>query len=192
MTVLDRLNETLVLAEQNLSLSGNYSDNDFIKLGNLTNAQFIVAGNIQNISGRYNVSFRVNNTETNEIKASFNKPYPITDIENGFAAKEAVRELLAGMGIELTEAGEQSLLTIQFVEAYATAQLAKGSQAIKSGNEVEALAFFTEALNSSSTKMEADRNVQSIFCRHTHWQYKRKGKLCFSPKSEMGQNIFRP
>jgi TolB-like protein len=64
MTVLDRLNEELVLAEQNLSLSGNYSDNDYIRLGNLTNAQFIVAGNIQNISGRYNVSFRINNTET--------------------------------------------------------------------------------------------------------------------------------
>jgi hypothetical protein len=163
MTVLDRLNEKLVLAEQNLSVSGNYSDNDYIRLGNLTNAQFIVAGNIQNISGRYNVSFRVNNTETNEIKASFNKPYPVTDIESGLAAKEAVRELLAGMGIELTEAGEQSLLTIQRIDVRATTQLAKGNQAIKTGNEVEAVAFFTEALASNNTRAEADRNIQSVF-----------------------------
>jgi len=163
MTVLDRLNEKLVLAEQNLSLSGNYSDNDYIRIGNLTNAQFIVAGNIQNISGRYNVSFRINNTETNEIKASFNKSYPITDIESGLAAKEAVRELLAGMGIELTEAGERSLLTIQPVEVRATTQLARGNQAIKTGNEVEAVAFFTEALSSNNTRAEADRNIESVF-----------------------------
>jgi len=101
MTVIDRSNEQMVLAEQGLSAGGNYSDNDYVRMGNLTNARYIVAGSINNVSGRYNVSFRVNNTETNEIRATFNKPYSVTDIESGLAAKEAVRELLAGMGIQL-------------------------------------------------------------------------------------------
>ncbi|WP_461256772.1 hypothetical protein [Treponema sp. R80B11-R83G3] len=163
MTVLDRSNEKLVLAEQSLSLSGNYSDNDYIKIGNLTNAKYIVAGKIQNISGRYNISFRINNTETNEIKAAFDKSYLLNDIESGLATKEAVRELLVGMGIELTDEGERSLLAVQEIDVRATAQLARGTAAAKAGNEVEALAFFTEALNSNTTKTEADRNIQNVF-----------------------------
>ena len=98
MTVIDRQNEQMAIAEQNLSASENYSDDNYIKIGNLTNAKFIVVGSIRNVSGRYNVSFRINNSETNEIKAAFNKPYQFKDIETGLAAKEAVKELLMGMG----------------------------------------------------------------------------------------------
>lgn len=163
MKVIDRVNEQLVLAEQNNSASGNYSDDDYIKIGNLTNAQYIVAGNIQNVSGRYNVSFRINNTETNEIKATFNKAYPIGDIETGFAAKEAVKELLAGMGVTLTDAGEKSLLVIQQVEVRATAQLARGVVAANSNNIVESLGFLSEALGSNKTRNEANHYIHQFF-----------------------------
>jgi len=162
MKVIDRANEQMVLAEQNNSASGNYSDDDYIKIGNLTNAQYIVAGNIQNVSGRYNVSFRINNTETNEIKATFNKAYPIGDIETGFAAKEAVKELLAGMGVTLTEAGEESLLVIQQVEVRATTYLAKGMAEEKKGSDVEALAFYLQALESNPRMNEAEKHIQSF------------------------------
>jgi len=162
MTVLDRVNEKLVMAEQELSASGNYSEDDYIRMGALTNARFIVAGNIINTSGRYSVSFRINNTETNEIKASFNKPYSIDNIENGTAAKEAVLELLAGMGVELTEAGEQSLLAIQPIEARATAQLARGAMAESNNNLVEALAFYTEAAGILPTMKEASDRIQNF------------------------------
>jgi TolB-like protein len=57
MTVLDRLNESLVLAEQQISASGNYSDDDYIAMGRLTNARYIVAGNILGVSGRYSITF---------------------------------------------------------------------------------------------------------------------------------------
>ena len=163
MTVLDRTNERLLLVEQELSLSGLYSDEDYIRIGGLTNADFIVAGRIANISGRYSVSFRINNTETNEIRASFNKFYAVDDIENGTAAKETVLELLAGMGIELTESGERSLLAIQPVDVRATTQLARGMVAAKSDNIVESLAFLSEALNSNITRNEASRNIHSFF-----------------------------
>ena len=163
MTVLDRTNESLVIAEQTLSETGLYSDNDYIELGNMTNARYIAAGNIQNVSGRYNVSFRINNIETNEIKASFSKAYSLNDIETGLAAKEAVRELLAGMGVELTADGEKSLLAIQPVDVRATAQLARGLAAAKSDNIVESLAFLSDALNSNSTRNEANKHIKSFF-----------------------------
>jgi TolB-like protein len=162
MTIIDRSNEQMVLAEQTLSLSGNYSDDDYIRIGNLTNAQFIVTGNIQNVSGRYNVSFRINDTETNEIKASFNKPYSINDIESGLAAKEAVLELLFGLGIELTETGERTLLTVQPVEVRATTNLAKGMAAENNNNHVEALAYFIEAVNIAPTMREASQRIQNF------------------------------
>jgi hypothetical protein len=162
MTVLDRSNEQLVVAEQSLSVSGNYSDNDYIKIGNLTNAQYIVAGNILKVGGNYAITFRINSTETNEIRASFNKTYPLQDIERGLAPKEAVRELLAGMGIELTQAGEVALLTIPETEVKATARLAQGMAAEKSDNLVEALAFYTEAIGMAPGMKEASAHIQNF------------------------------
>jgi hypothetical protein len=132
-------------------------------MGSLTNAQYIVAGKITKISDNYSVSLRINRTETNEIKAAFNKTYSLKDIETGLAPKEAVRELLAGMGIHLTEAGEKSLLAIQETQVQASAQLAKGMAAEKSGNIVEALAFFSGALDADATKAEAGQHIQSFF-----------------------------
>jgi CRISPR/Cas system CSM-associated protein Csm2 small subunit len=163
MTVVDRSNEQLVLAEQNVSASGNYSDDDYIKMGNLTNAQYIVAGKINKIAGNYAVSFRINHTETNEIRAAFDKTYSLREIETGLASKEVIRELLAGMGIELTEAGEKSLLTVQDTQVRASAQLAKGMAAERSDNIVEALSFLSEALDADATKAEANKHIQSFF-----------------------------
>jgi hypothetical protein len=131
MTVLDRLNESLVLAEQELSASGNYSDDDYIAMGRLTNAKYIVAGAIQRLSGRYSVSFRINDTETNAIRASFNKQYGAEDIESGLAAKETVREVLAGLGVELTHEGERQLLAVQQVPVRAQVNRARGMAAEK-------------------------------------------------------------
>jgi hypothetical protein len=162
MTVLDRSNEQIVLAEQSLSASGSYSEDDYIRIGNLTNARYIVAGTIMNVSGSYTIAFRVNNTETNEIQTSFNNRYSVADIENGLAAKETVRALIAGLGIELTEAGEEALLTIPEVEVKATAQLAKGMAAEKNDDLVEALAFYTEATTIDSGMKEAAVRIETF------------------------------
>jgi TolB-like protein len=162
MTVLDRSNERLIFAEQELSLSGFYSDEDYIRIGNLTNARFIAAGSIQNVSGRYNVSFRINNTETNEIRTSFDKSYSIEDIEKGLAAKEAVAALLAGMGVELTAAGEKSLLAIPEARARSTARLAKGMAADKNDNPIEALAYFIQAVENDAGMEEASQYIQNF------------------------------
>jgi TolB-like protein len=160
MTVLDRSNEAMVIAEQKLSASGYYSDADYVEMGRMTNAKYIVAGNILNVSGRYTVTFRINNAETNEIKTSFNKQYTAVEIEKGLAAKEAVAELLAGMGVELTPDGETELLTVQETQVRATAQLAKGMVAEKNDNFIEALTFFTQAADTGVE--EASAHIQNF------------------------------
>jgi TolB-like protein len=163
MTVLDRTNENLVITEQQLSESGFYSDDDFLDFGNITNAQYIVAGNIQNTNGTYTVTFRINDVRTNEVKSSYAGRYRLADIESGKAAKETVRELLIGMGIELTTEGEQLLIDKQDVQVQATQQLARGMTSEKNGNIVEALAYLSEAAETNTTREEANRHILSFF-----------------------------
>lgn len=162
MTVLDRANESLAIAEQKRSETGFYSDNEMVEIGKMTNARYIVAGSIQNTGGMYAVTFRINNPETNEIKASFNERYGKADMESGKAAREAVKELLAGMGVELTAEGERQLLAEQRREVQATRQLAQGMAAERSGNIVEALAFYTEAVSIVPTMKEASERIQNF------------------------------
>ena len=162
MTVLDRLNESMVLAEQRLSASGNYSDDDYIAMGKLTNARFIVAGTILGLSGHYSVSFRINNTETNEVKASFSGQYEAADIESGLAAKEATRELLAGMGVELSSEGERQLLAIQKNSVRSQLKLAQGMAAEKNNDLVDSLKYFLEARGADSKNREAAQHIQNF------------------------------
>jgi len=162
MTVLDRANESLAIAEQKRSETGFFSDNDMVEIGKMTNARYIVAGSIQNSSGMYAVSFRINNSETNEIRASFNERYGKADMESGKAAREAVKELLAGMGVELTADGQRQLLAEQRREVQATRQLAQGMAAERNGDIVEALAFYTEAVGIAPTMKEASMRIQNF------------------------------
>jgi hypothetical protein len=165
MTVLDRVNEQLAIAEQQLSESGFYSDENFTAIGNMTNAEYLVAGNIQNISGSYMITFRINNIVTNEVQTAFSQRYSLQDIENGKAVKEAVWELLYGMGIELTPTGKQLLLDEQGTQpqVQATRNLAHGMVAEKSENIIEALAFLSGAIDFEETKTEANRHIQNFF-----------------------------
>jgi hypothetical protein len=162
MTVIDRANEQLILAEQNISASENYSDDDYIRMGNLTNAQYIVAGKITRIAGNYSVSFRINQTETNEIKTAFNKSYSARDIETGLAPKEVVRQLLDGMGVQLTEAGEELLRTPNETQTRALVQLSRGMAAEKNGDLVESLAHFTGAIEADPNMREASLHIQNF------------------------------
>lgn len=104
MTVLDRKNEAVVIAEQKLSESGYYSADSAATFGQMINAEYVLTGSIQKLPTRYALSFRVNDITTNEIKASFNGQYGMSDIENGNAVKDAVIALLEGLDITLTQA----------------------------------------------------------------------------------------
>lgn len=157
MTVVDRVNENLAVAEQKLSETGFYSDSDASKIGNMTNAQLIVVGTVQSIPSGYSVNFRINDITTNEIRSSFNNRYPSAKIENGTAAQDAVIELLAGLGIELTDAQRKSIAATPKKETDATRHLAQGAAAEDSEDFITALALYIE-----SGVPEAQENIQRI------------------------------
>jgi TolB-like protein len=163
MTVIDRSNEKLAVDEQELSESGFYSDSELISIGNMTQAQYVVAGNITNVSGKYTVSFRINDIEKNVSEAAFNKQFVISDMQNGYAAKETVLELLTGMGIEVSAKAKAELQSkSENAQTKATASLAQGMAAEKSGDLVDALAHFHTALDSNSGMREASAHIQTF------------------------------
>ena len=75
MTVLDRSNEKLIKAEQELSETGFYSDENVVQLGLMTNASLVTVGSIQKIGMLYEITFRINDIATNEIKSSLSNRY---------------------------------------------------------------------------------------------------------------------
>lgn len=162
MTVLDRANENLTKAEQELSESGFYTEENAVHLGQMTNAQYAVFGSILALSGSYELNFRAIDIATNEIKAAYNDRVERSDIESGASVNAIVQQLFEGLGIQLSAKEQQQLAKTDAKTVNATKSLAKGAAAEKADNLIEALAFYTEAQESGSTKKEATAGINGI------------------------------
>ena len=123
MTVIDRANESLVIEEQKRSERGEYSDSDYLEMGKITQAQYLLVGSILNAGGVYRLSLSVNDGTTNEIKASCNESVTLDDIQSGKATNAALLKLIVAMGFDLTES-EKKRLSKHAVNASNTVNLA--------------------------------------------------------------------
>jgi hypothetical protein len=105
MAVIDRQNLDTVLDEQRQAASGAYSDADYVKIGGLTNAQYILAGTIIKLSANeFSVQLGITHIETGERRTSFTQNCSAADLRQGKVINDAAVELLAGMGVELLAA----------------------------------------------------------------------------------------
>jgi hypothetical protein len=146
MTIIDRQNMDKVEAEQSLSLSGFYSNDDYIRIGNLTNAQYILAGSIEKLRGeQFSVQWTITALDTGTVRASFSKTCTAAELRGGAIINEASADLLAKMGVQLTDTGKRELQAVNAAETDAQTALAKGISAQQSGNAVEALSYFYQA-----------------------------------------------
>ena len=71
MTVFDRQNLENILREQRISMFGYFSDNDYIRIGHLTNANLVIFGSLTKISNNYMLELAATNIETGERIASY-------------------------------------------------------------------------------------------------------------------------
>ncbi|MCL2139367.1 MAG: leucine-rich repeat domain-containing protein [Treponema sp.] len=157
MTIVDRQNLEKTLAEQAQSLSGIYSEADYVKIGELTNARLIVSGAVTKTASGYMLELSVTDVESGERRASF-PPQAVSAeaLENLSAVKEASAELLGQLGVKLTEVGLAELKkaaapnTVQ-----AEAALAKGIRAQRQGTEVAALSYYFQAAALDPSLFEA-------------------------------------
>jgi len=158
ITIIDRQNLEKILAEQTQSLSGSYSEQDYVRLGNLTNARLILTGTIRKTANNYMLELAVTDAESGERRASYPpKAVSLIALENNSAAREATADMLKQLGVNLTDAALQELKTVENNTAKIQAEnaLARGIAAQRQGTEVEALSYFFQAAAFDPTLAEA-------------------------------------
>jgi len=160
MTVFDRQNLESILREQRMSLAGNFSDTDLIRIGQLTNARLIVFGSITKSGNNYTLEFAVTDVETGNRRASYlPRQVSLLALENHSAIKEAAADLLRQLGVTLTSNALQELgkaedtARIQYENV-----MARGIAATRQGTTVEALTYFFEAAAFNPSMMSEAMN----------------------------------
>jgi TolB-like protein len=164
MTIIDRQNLEKILAEQMQSLSGNYSEDDYIKIGALANARYILNGSVNRTANTFMLELAVTDVESGVRKASLS-PTSVTpaSLENLSAVKEASAELLRQLGIILTDGGLAELKKpLAVSQVNAETALARGVVAQRQGTEVAALSYFFQAASLDSTLTEAAKRSSTM------------------------------
>ncbi|MDR2343911.1 MAG: CsgG/HfaB family protein [Spirochaetaceae bacterium] len=154
ITIIDRQNLGKILAEQTLSASGNFSEEDYIRIGELANARYILAGSITKTpSGSLIIEFAVSDLESGVRATSFPpKTIPPPDLENLSAVKEASADILGQLGVSLTTEGLRELTKVDDTRVInAETALSKAITTQKNGTVVEALSYYFQALNYDSS-----------------------------------------
>jgi len=147
ITVIDRQNLETILDQQGLSMYGYFSDEDFIRIGHIVNARYVLAGSITRTATVYMLEFAVTDIQTGVRRAS-HPPTAVSlqAIENLSAVREATANLLGQLGVTLTVRGRQELTrTMDIASVQAQTALARGITAQREGLEVEALSHFIQA-----------------------------------------------
>jgi hypothetical protein len=163
MTILDRQNMDAVLAEQALSASDSYSDENYVGMGKLLNAQYILPCAIIKLpGGQYSLQLALTDTGTGERWASFTKNCALPDILQGTVVNEAAVELLAQMGVALTETGLRALAARRAVSAEAEAALAMGIAVQRGGGAFEAMTWYYEAAAYDPSLSEASGRINTL------------------------------
>jgi hypothetical protein len=104
ITVVDRQNLETILAEQQQSMSGNYSDDDYISIGKLTNARLILAGTVRRTPNAFMLELAVTDAESGERKASYGPTAAtLASLEDLSSVRAATADLLAQLGVILTD-----------------------------------------------------------------------------------------
>ena len=94
-----------IVDEQNLAASGRFSDEDYIRIGALVNAQYLLFGTLQSLSGnRYRLQLSITDASGGIRKATFMKEGRISAL-----VYEATEELLKGLDVNLTAEGRSEL-----------------------------------------------------------------------------------
>jgi hypothetical protein len=157
MTVIDRQNLDKIIEEQKLSESGFYEEKNYAQVGQLTNAQYILSGSItKQPKGGFSLQLGIADVEKGTRRASFNKICTEEALNNATVLKEAAFELLAQMGVNLTEEGKKALSGGAAPAALsAETALSKALSAQKNGTVVEALSYFYQAVSYDPSQAEA-------------------------------------
>jgi hypothetical protein len=157
MTVIDRQNLDKILANQAEAASANYSDNDYVSIGNITNAQYIIIGKLTKIpDNNYFFELGISDSSKGERIASYS-PHACSyeQLATMSIVKAATGDLLNQLEIVLTNSGKTALAQTTSVTVNSETALSKGLAAQRQGTVVEAMSYYYSALSYDSSLREA-------------------------------------
>jgi uncharacterized protein (TIGR02145 family) len=165
MTIVDRQNVEKIMADIAQAMeSGYYSDETMVKIGQMTNARYILAGVVTRTPTAMMFELAVTDAQTGVRKASYPpKPVSIIALENLSAVNEASADLLKQLGVTLTNAAQDELKKKPDMnKVWAENALARGVAAQRRGTEVAALSYFYQAAALDPSLLEATNRQKII------------------------------
>jgi hypothetical protein len=151
--VLDRQNLEKVIAEGE---SGYYADEDnFVQLGTVANVRYILNGALQKTGTGFSLQLKITDTKSGASRAAYTGICSAAELDNLAGIKKASADLLAQLGVRLTDAGKTSLLGVDASTVQAETALAKGITAQRNGAEVAALISYYQAAAFDPSLLEA-------------------------------------
>jgi TolB-like protein len=143
MKVLDRQNLDKVIAEGE---SGYYeNESNFAQLGASADVRYLLTGSLQKTGSGFMLQLGVVEAANGESRAAYSGNCTAAQLDNLSAIKTASADLLAQLGVTLTDAGKTGLLGATASNVAAETALAKGITAQRSGTVVEAMSYYYEA-----------------------------------------------
>ena len=144
ISVLDRVSLDKVIAE---TLDPTYEDNlDIVRLGHIAHVGNIMTGKIIRTSTGYTLQINVTDTTPNaRTIASYSGTCSVAELDNHTAIQKASVELLAQMGVQLTDSAKNELSASNSQSVNAQTALAQGITAQRQGTEVTALSYYFQA-----------------------------------------------
>jgi TonB family protein len=165
MTIVERQHVEKIMADVAKAMeSGYYSDETMVKIGQMTNAKYVLAGVITKTKNTYMLELAVTDAQSGERKASYSpRSISLEGLENLSAVKAASADLLKQLGVELTAGGLEELLRpLPVHRIQGQAALAQGIAAQRQGTEVTALSYFYQAAALDPTLLEATNRSKVI------------------------------
>jgi hypothetical protein len=182
----DRQNYDQLLEEQDVQLSGNYSDEDYVSLGQLIPYQYILTGTLTKVGANaYTISLTVSDLERGVIAASYTTEVPVTlaALQNLSATRGAAQSLLENLGVRFTPEGREVLQAARSAEEADTQNaLALSYEAERNGDFVTMLIYSNIAADAgldvaqkqadSAFKMMggAGAAIRDDYRQRQHWQ----------------------
>lgn len=163
ITVLDRLRLETVLKETESGIYKNESD--FGRLGQITNVDYVLTGNITRTSTGHALQIQVVGTKGAAIgrtRASYSGTPTIAEMDNFTGIRKASLELLTQMDVKLTDRSRRELSGASSREdVNSQTALSRGIVAQRGGNEFEAMFNYFDARTFNANIPEASVRMSS-------------------------------
>jgi len=162
--LFDSKNIEQILNQQKLSLSGDYSETNYIEIGELLNAKFILVGTLTRLESQFDFDLSLTDVEKGQVFETFKKTIKLREIVNSSASRAVAADMLPKLGVVFTPAGKLELDTeLSAEDTEAQNALALSYEASRSGNMIDALIYSYAAKDADKNSTAAQQQASAVF-----------------------------